>query len=158
MSTPIIQFVHLENLLAEAAGADALRVHVEERVDVKNSAALTHKTISIGLCVRAIAPVRQILSWHYQVDTVSFYMQGRAEDGHFPNGRSSEQERYETAWEQAEKMKDELVTVLCDDEYTVHTDGIITLNSSKREIFPLLRGITEIVSLPTAREKTKEKF
>ena len=155
MSYPIIQFVQLENLLAEAAGADALRVHVEERVDVKHSAALTRKVISIGLCVRAIAPARQILSWHYQVDTFSFYMQGRAEGGHFPNGRSSEQERYETAWQQAESMKDELVTVLRDDEYTVHTDGIITLNASKSEIFPLLRGITTLVSLPADCEETK---
>ena len=111
MSYPIIQFVQLENLLAEAAGA----------------------------CVRAIAPVQQILSWHYQVDTFSFYMQGRAGNGHFPNGRSSEQERYETAWQQAEKMKDELVTLLRDDEYTVHTDGIITLNASKRDLFPHAR-------------------
>jgi len=150
MSYPIIQFVQLENLLAEAAGADALRVHVEERVEVKHSAALTRKTISIGLCVRAIAPARQILSWHYQVDTFSFYMQGRAEGGHFPNGRSSEQERYETAWRQAEKMKDDLVTVLRDDEHTVHTDGIITLNDSKCDHFPLLRGITAIISMPAS--------
>ena len=52
-------------------------------------------------------------------------------------------------------MKDEIVTVLRADEYTVHTDGIITLNASKREVFPLLRGITTLVSLPADCEETK---
>lgn len=150
MNYPLLQFVRLENLLDEAAGADALRVHVEERIEVKQSAALTRKMITVALCVRAIAPTNCILSWYYQVDTFGFYMQGEAVNGRFADGRSPEQERYETAWQQAEQMKDEIVGLLRDDEYTVYTDGIIALPALTRaenEPFSLLRGTTDLVTL-----------
>jgi hypothetical protein len=58
----ILQFIHLENLLTEAAGADALRVHVLEQTKTTTSNILTRKEIKIGLCVRAIVLGYRVLS------------------------------------------------------------------------------------------------
>lgn len=91
MSHVILQFIHLENLLAEAAGADALRVHVLEQSETTTSNVLTRKGITIGLCVRAIVPGHRVLSWYCQIDKFSFYLHEQPANG---NGRSPEQERY----------------------------------------------------------------
>ena len=139
MSHVILQFIHLENLLAEAAGADALRVHVLEQSETTTSNVLTRKEITIGLCVRAIVPGHKILSWYCQVDKFSFYLHERSANG---NGRSPEQEQHETAWQRAEMMQDELVTLLRGDEYTVYTDGVIELTLPR-----LLRGTTASVEM-----------
>ena len=140
MNHAILQFTRLENLLAEAAGADALRIHVMEQIETAASNVLTWKEITIGLCVRAIVPDHRILSWYCLVDKFNFYLHERP-----ANGRSPEQEQHETAWQRAEMMQDELVTLLRGDEYTVYTDGIIELTVSN-----LLCGTTRLVALPTA--------
>jgi len=142
MSHAILQFIHLENLLAEAAGADALRVHVLEQSETTTSNVLTRKEITIGLCVRAIAPDRRILSWYCEVDKFSFYLSERPANG---NGRSLEQERYEAAWQRATTMQEELVALLRRDEHTVYTDGVIELS-----VPSLLRGATALIDMPTA--------
>ncbi len=161
MSHIILQFIHLENLLAEATSADTLRVHVLEQSETTTSNVLTRKEITIGLCVRAIVPGRRILSWYYQVDKFSFYLPEQPANGHGSNGRSSEQERYETAWQRTTSMQDELVALLRSDEYSVHTDGVIELsvpNASTNSVPILLRGTTSLIALPTAYEKaTYEK-
>lgn len=94
MNHAILQFIHLENLLAEAVDADALRVHVLEQSETTTSNVLTRKEITIGLCVRAIVPDGRILSWYYQVDKFSFYLHERPANG---NGRSPEKDQYKTA-------------------------------------------------------------
>ena len=145
MSHAILQFIHLENLLAETAGADAMRVHVLEQSETTTSNVLTRKEITIGLCLRAIVPGRRILSWYYQVEKFSFYLHEQSANGHGPNGRSPEQEQYEAAWQQATTMQDELVALLRRDEHTVHTDGVIELS-----VPSLLRGTTALIDMPTA--------
>lgn len=141
MNHAILQFTRLENLLAEAAGVDALRVHVLEQSETTTSNVLTRKEITIGLCVRAIVPGHKILSWYCQVDKFSFYLHERSANG---NGRSPEKAQYETAWQRATTMQDELVALLRRDEYTVHTDGIIELNVPN-----LLCGTTNLIDMPT---------
>ena len=84
MTYAILQFVHLENLLAEAAGADALRVYVLEQSETTTSSVLTRKEITIGLCVRAIVPGHRILSWYHEVDKFSLCLPERPANG---NGR-----------------------------------------------------------------------
>ena len=139
MNHVILQFTHLENLLAEASGADALRVHVLEQSETTTSNVLTRKEITIGLCVRAIAPDGRILSWYYEVDKFSLYLPERPANG---NGRSPEHDRYEAAWQRATTMQEELVTLLRQQEHTVHTDGVIELNLPR-----LLRGTTDLVNI-----------
>jgi hypothetical protein len=141
MNHAILQFIHLENLLAEAAGADALRVHVLEQSETTTSNVLTRKEITIGLCVRAIAPGRRILSWYYEVDKFSLYLPERPANG---NGHSPERERYEAAWQRAITMQEELVTLLRQQEHTVHTDGVIELNLPR-----LLRGTMNLAEMPS---------
>ena len=148
MNHAILQFTRLENLLAEAGGADALRVHVMEQSGATTSNVLTRKEITIGLCVRAIVPGHKILSWYCLVDKFSFYLHERPANG---NGRSPEQAQYETAWQQATTMQDKLVALLCSDEYTVHTDGVIELNVSN-----LLCGTTNLIALPTTHQEVAE--
>ncbi len=156
MSHVVLQFIHLENLLAEAAVADALRVHVLEQSETTTSNVLTRKEITIGLCVRAIVPGCRILSWYCQIDKFSFYLHEQSANG---NGRSPEQDQYQTAWQQATAMQDELVALLRRDEYTVHTDGVIELSvpgASTTSVPVLLRGTTSLIALPTAYEKAAE--
>ncbi len=142
MSHAILQFTHLENLLAEAAGADALRVHVLEQSETTTSNVLTRKEMTIGLCVRAIVPDGRILSWYYEVDKFSLYLPKRPANG---NGRSSEHDRYEAAWQRATTMQEELVALLLRQEHTVHTDGIIELSVPN-----LLHGQTALVNTAAA--------
>ncbi|HFE67603.1 MAG TPA: hypothetical protein ENJ93_10105 [Chloroflexi bacterium] len=139
MNHAILQYIHLENLLAEAAGADALRVHVLEQSETTTSNVLTRKEIAIGLCVRAIVPGHRILSWYCEVDKFSLYLPERPANG---NGRSPEQTRYEAAWQRATTMQEELVALLRRQEHTVHTDGVIELNLPR-----LLRGTTALVNI-----------
>ena len=141
MNHVILQFTHLENLLAEASGADALRVHVLEQSETTTSNVLTRKEITIGLCVRAIAPDGRILSWYYEVDKFSLYLPERPANG---NGCSSEQARYEAAWQRATTMQEELVALLRQQEHTVHTDGVIALDMPR-----LLRGTTSLAAIPS---------
>lgn len=149
-----MQFIHLDNLLAEAAGADALRVHVLEQSETTASNVLTRKEITIGLCVRAIVPGCRILSWYCRVDKFNFYLPERPAKR---NGRSPKQERYETAWQRATAIQDELVALLRRNDHTVHTDGIIELNvsnTSANSVQVLLRGQTALVDMTAALPAT----
>jgi hypothetical protein len=148
MNHVVLQFTRLENLLAEAAGADAVRVHVMAQTETAASAVLTRKEIEIGLCVRTIVPGYKILSWYCPVDKFSFYLPERPANG---SGRSPEQARYETAWQQATTMQDELVALLRRDEQSVCTDGVIELNVPN-----MLRGTTNLIALPAAYEEAAE--
>lgn len=146
MNYLILQFVHLENLLAEAVGADALRVHVLEKTRTTTTHGLTWQEITLGLCVRAIAPGQRILSWYHPIDKFGFYAPDK------PSGpeRSPEQERYEAAWQTASQMQADLVQCLRQNEYTVTTDGLMEL-----DVTNYLLGVTELIPLPAASGRTQ---
>lgn len=142
MNPLILQFVHLENLLAEAAGADVLRVHVLEKTRTTTIHSLVWQEITLGLCVRAVVPAPQVLSWYYRLDKFGFYEPERSASA--SQERSPEQIRYETAWQRATQMQSALVEQLRQKEYTVTTDGLLEMNVSN-----FLLGVTELIALPT---------
>lgn len=146
MNYLILQFVHLENLLAEAVGADALRVHVLEKTRTTTTYGVTWQEITLGLCVRAIAPGQRVLSWYHPIDKFRFYAPEQ------PSGqeRSPEQERYEAAWHMARQLQSDLVQRLRQDEYTVTTDGLMEL-----DVTNYLLGVTELIPLPAASARTQ---
>ena len=146
MNYLILQFVHLENLLAEAVGADALRVHVLEKTRTTTTHGLTWQEITLGLCVRAIAPGQRILSWYHPIDKFGFY----AHEDPSGQARSPEQERYEAAWQTASQMQTDLVQCLRQNEYTVTTDGLMEL-----DVTNFLLGVTELIPLPAVSDRTQ---
>ncbi|MCC6607947.1 MAG: hypothetical protein IT327_32375 [Anaerolineae bacterium] len=152
MSPFVLQYVHLENLLAEAGGSDALRVHVLEQTETTSSNVLTWREISIGVCVRAITPNRRILSWYCPIDKFGFYAPEHPGQAQAANGqRSPEQKRYDAAWEQATRLQNSLVARLRQEEQTVTTDGVIELQVAR-----YLPGTTRLVLLPTKGGRTTE--
>lgn len=140
MNHLILQFVHLENLLVEAVGADALRVHVLEKTRTTTTHGLTWQEITLGLCVRAIAPGQRVLSWYHPIDKFGFYAPEK------PSGqeRPPEQERYEAAWQMASQMQADLVQCLRQNEYIVTTDGLMEL-----DVTNYLLGVTKLIPLTT---------
>ena len=145
MNYLILQFVHLENLLVEAVGADALRVHVLEKTRTTTTHGLTWQEITLGLGVRAIAPGQRLLSWYHLIDKFGFYAAEK------PSGqeRSPEQERYEVAWQTASQLQSDLVQRLRQDEYTITTDGLMEL-----DVTNYLLGITKLIPLPAVSDRT----
>jgi hypothetical protein len=141
MTGIVLQYLELENLLAEAGQVDGLRVHALEQSRSTSSNMLTWREITIGLCVRGIAPGDRILSWYGQVEKVGFYTQGQPGNGE----TSPEQERYHAAWRLARELQAELATRLRQEEHTVYTDGLIEL-----PITHFLRGHTRLITLPDA--------
>jgi hypothetical protein len=139
MSYLTLQFVELENLLLEAAGSDALRVHVLEQTRTTMSNGLSRQEISIGLCVRAIVPQQLILSWYYPVDRLVAYFPHDREGGPDPA-----EARYEAAWEQASAWQTALIERLQQEKYVVYRDGMVELN-----VTSYLPGATNLIALPT---------
>ena len=139
MNGIVLQYLELENLLAEAGEAEGLRVHVLERSKATSSNALSWQEIMIGLCVQAITPDRRILSWYGEIAKMGFYAHIQP-----PNGEPSpEREQYQAAWQQARTLQAELVERLRQEGYVVYTDGLIDL-----EVPHLLRGVTGLISWP----------
>ena len=152
MSPLVLQYVHLENLLAEAHGADALRVHVLEQTETTTSNVLTWREISIGVCVRAIVNDRRLLSWYCPIDKFGFYAPEHPGQSQAANGqRAPEQQRYDAAWEEATRLQESLVARLRQEEQTVTTDGVVAL-----QVASFLPGTTRLVPLPTAGRPIKE--
>lgn len=152
MSPFVLQYVHLENLLAEAHSADALRIHVLEQTETTSSNVLIWREISIGVCVRAITPNQRILSWHCPLDKFGFYAPEHPGQSHAANGqRSPEQKRYDAAWEEATRLQNSLVARLSQEEQIVTTDGVIEL-----QVASYLPGTTRLVPLPTKGRRTTE--
>lgn len=139
MSYLTLQFVELENLLLEAAGSDALRVHVLEQTRTTMSNGLSRQEISVGVCVRAIMPQQRILSWYYPVDRLMAYFPHDREGGPDPA-----EARYEAAWEQALTWQAALIERLRQEKHTVYRDGMVELNVTN-----YLPGTTNLIALPT---------
>jgi len=139
MSRATIQFTQLEHLLQEVTPGETLRVHVLEQTKTTSSHGLTHKEISIGLCVRTITAAGDLLAWYCQLERFGFYVPQMAD------GRSPEQQRYEVAWEQAKAMQTALITLLQKQGHTVTAHGIIEL-----PVQALVRGTTGLVAIPGA--------
>ncbi|MBK7916784.1 MAG: hypothetical protein IPJ94_11105 [Chloroflexi bacterium] len=64
MTFLVLQYLKLENLLAEAKGAEGVRVYVLERNKTTSSNMLSWRETTIGLCVQAITQDNRILSWY----------------------------------------------------------------------------------------------
>ncbi|MEZ4641622.1 MAG: hypothetical protein R3E31_02595 [Chloroflexota bacterium] len=142
MNQIVLQYLELENLLAEADGA--VRVHVLEQTRTTSSNMLTWREITIGLCARAIVPGGRILSWYGEIAKLGFYAHTQAGNG----DSSPEKEAYQVAWQRARALQAELAARLRQQGYVVHTDGLLEMNVAN-----WLRGSTDLVSLPA---KTSE--
>ena len=144
MSRATIQFTQLEQLLEEVTRDDTLRVHVLEQTRTTSSHGLTHKEISVGICVRTATRAGDILAWYCQIDRLDVYLPSS------PNGHSPEKARYEATWEQAKKMQASLIAILQVQGYATTTHGVIEL-----QVQALIRGATELVALPGAITTTE---
>lgn len=138
MSRATIQFTQLEHLLEEVTPGAMLRVNVLEQTKTTSSRGLTHKEISIGLCVRTITDAGDLLAWYCQLERLGFYVPPMAED------RSPAQQRYEAAWEQARSMQATLHTLLQAQGHTVTAQGIIELS-----VQALVGGMTDLMTIPS---------
>lgn len=139
MTLVVLQYLELENLLAEAGEAEGLRVHVLERSKTTTSNALSWREVMIGLSVQAITPEGRILSWYGEIAKLGFYAHIQP-----PNGESSpERAQYQAAWQQARGLQAELVERMRQEGYVVYTDGLIDL-----EVAHLLRGVTGLIAWP----------
>jgi hypothetical protein len=138
MSRATIQFTQLEHLLKEVSPGEMLRVHVLEQSKTTSSHGLTHKEISIGLCVRTITAAGDLLAWYCQLERFGFYVPQIADS------RSPEQQRYEAAWEQAKAMQTALITLLQGPGRAVTPYGIIEM-----PVQSLVRGTTGLVAMPS---------
>ena len=138
MSRATIQFTQLEQLLQEVTLDDTMRVHVLEQTKTTSSHGLTHKEISVGLCVRTATGAGDILAWYCQIDRLDVYLPSP------PDGRSPEKVRYEAAWKEAKTMQAALIAVLQAQGYAVTAHGVIEL-----QVQALIRGTTNLVALPT---------
>ena len=141
MSRATIQFTQLEHLLEEVTPGETLRVNVLEQTKTTSSRGLTHKEISIGLCVRTITAVGDLLAWYCQLERLGFYVPQLPEDC------SPEQQRYEAAWEQARSMQATLITLLQAQGHTVTAQGVIELS-----VQALVRGMTDLVTVSGASD------
>lgn len=139
MPYPILQFVHLENLLAELDETDVLRLFVLEKSRLTRTSSLTWQEITILLCVRVISTNRQLLTWHYPVDTFGFYTHQGAVDA----ADSPERERYEDGWLRARQMQADLAARLGQDGYSSRSDGLLEL-----ELPSFIPGTTTLIPLP----------
>jgi hypothetical protein len=139
MTLVVLQYLELENLLAEAGAAAGLRVHVLERSKATSSSVLSWREIMIGLCVQAITPDRRILSWYGEIAKLGFYAHAQATNGE----PSPEREQYQAAWQQARALQIELDGRLREKGYVVYTDGLIELETPH-----LLRGVTGLIAWP----------
>ena len=147
MNQIILQYLELENLLAEADGADGLRVHVLEQTRTTSSYMLTWREITIGLCVRAITPEGRILSWYGEIAKLGFYAHAQAGNG----DSSPEREQYQAAWQRARELQAELAARLRAAAYTVYTDGVIEM-----EVGNFLHGVTTLVTWPKLPDTARE--
>ncbi|MBP7591085.1 MAG: hypothetical protein KBA85_05755 [Chloroflexi bacterium] len=146
MTFLVLQYLKLENLLAEAKGTEGVRVYVLERNKTTSSNMLNWREITIGLCVRAITQDNRILSWYGEITKLGFYahLQGNGDS-------SSEQEQYEAAWQRARELQTELAAWLAHQGYTVYIDGLIELDMPH-----FLHGVTDLIALPKSPAMTPE--
>lgn len=135
MTMIVLQYLMLENLLAEAERMKGLRVHVLEQSQSRSSPMLTWREITIGLGVRGFASEERLLSWYGQVGQVA------GQPGY--GATTPEQEQYRAIWQTARALQTELVTWLRQEQYAVYTDGLIEL-----PLTHFLRGNTRLIWLP----------
>jgi len=149
MTFLVLQYLKLENLLAEAKGTEGVRVYVLERNKTTSSNMLSWREITIGLCVRAITLDNRILSWYGEITKLGFYAHRQPGNG----DSSSEQEQYQAGWQYARELQTELAARLAHQGYTVYIDGLIELDMPH-----FLHGETDLIALPkspaTAPEAT----
>ena len=139
MDVIVLQYLELENLLAEAGEMGGLRVHVLEGSKTASSNVLSWREIMIGLCVQAITPDRRVLSWYGEIAKLGFYAHTQPNDG----DSSPEREQYQTAWRRARELQAELAERLRQEGYIVYIDGLIEL-----DITHFLRGVTGLIAWP----------
>jgi len=139
MTLIVLQYLALENLVAEAGEVAGLRVHVLERSKATSSNVLSWREIMIGLCVQAITSDRRVLSWYGEIAKLGFYAHTQPNDG----DSSPEREQYQTAWRRARELQAELAERLRQEGYVVYTDGLIELDTTH-----FLRGVTGLIAWP----------
>jgi hypothetical protein len=159
MSFVVLQYAELENLLADAAGSDAVRVYILEQMRLtpvntlsqpQVPAPLNRQDVTVALCVRAITTHFRILSWYYPLACLRFYLPEPKEED--DEQASPAQVAYERAWEQARTLQTALVARLKQEGYPAHTDGLVEINVTN-----FLYGTTELVALPsTTFTKTED--
>ena len=137
MTLIVLQYLALENLVAEAGEVAGLRVHVLERSKATSSNVLSWREIMIGLCVQAITPDRRVLFWYGEIAKLGFYAHTQA------GNVSPEQEQYQAAWRRARELQAALAERLRQEGYIVYTDGLIELDTTH-----FLRGVTGLIAWP----------
>lgn len=147
MTLVVLQYLALENLLAEAGEAEGLRVHVLERSKTTTSHALSWREVMIGLCVQAITPDRRILCWYGEIAKLGFYAHTQPDNG----DASPEREQYQAAWRRARELQAGLAGRLRQEGRVVYTDGLIEL-----ELPHLLRGVTGLIAWPEGVAEERE--
>lgn len=141
MSFVVLQYAELENLLADAASSDAVRVYILEQVRTTPVNLLSQQDVTVALCVRAITAHFRILSWYYPLACLRFYLPESKEEN--DEQSSPAQIAYERAWEQARALQTELVARLKEEGCPAHTDGLVEINVAN-----FLHGTTALVALP----------
>jgi len=139
MTFLVLQYLKLENLLAEAKGMEGVRVYVLERNKTTSSNMLSWREITIGLCVRTITLDNRILSWYGEITKLGFYAHTQATNGE----PSPEREQYQAAWQRARELQTDLAARLAHQGHTVYIDGLIELDMPH-----FLHGATDLIALP----------
>ncbi len=120
MSVHVIQFARLEELVAEEL-PNTVRVTALDVTESTSSQIPGLRLASIGVHVRTINAEGHILACNLPVASVEIYEA-------VPRGSDPARQEYEAAWEQAEGLKERVMTYLIEKGFTVSGAGVIHLD------------------------------